>query len=134
MAFNSFDEFVVKLNRTLNDCSEPLGKVCALIENEAKRNCPVDTGQLRESIRSEVERNEAVVGTNLEYAPYVEYGTGVYAAGGDGREDPWTYCDAEGNWHTTIGQMPQPFLEPAYEASKDKIDKIFIDYIKKELR
>ena len=45
----------------------------------AKRNCPVDTGRLRASITYEIVRYEGKwilrVGTNVNYAPFVEYGT-----------------------------------------------------------
>ena len=46
------------------------------IESKAKARCPVVTGRLRASIRSFVDRDtlSAIVGTNVEYAPLVEYG------------------------------------------------------------
>jgi HK97 gp10 family phage protein len=49
---------------------------CALVaENYAARLCPVDTGRLRGSISHAVTNNEAYIGTNVEYGPYVELGT-----------------------------------------------------------
>ena len=44
-------------------------------EGYAKEECPVDTGNLRNSIAHEVIDQEPAVyiGTNVEYAPYVEY-------------------------------------------------------------
>ena len=46
-------------------------------EGYAKEDCPVDTGRLRNSISHAVDDsgNEIAVyiGTNVEYAPYVEY-------------------------------------------------------------
>lgn len=52
---------------------------CGLVaEGYAKRLCPVDTGRLRNSItHTTVSENETVayIGTNVEYAPYVELGT-----------------------------------------------------------
>ena len=44
-------------------------------EREAKQHCPVDTGTLRASITSELEGLVGTVSTNVEYAPFVEYGT-----------------------------------------------------------
>lgn len=45
-------------------------------ESYAKKLCPVDTGNLRNSITHEqYDENTEVVGTNVEYAPYVELGT-----------------------------------------------------------
>lgn len=44
-------------------------------ESHAKENCPVDTGRLRNSITHAVEGDAVYIGTNVEYAPYVELGT-----------------------------------------------------------
>lgn len=48
-----------------------------LAENYAAMKCPVDTGNLRGSITHEVDTaGKAVyIGTNVEYAPFVELGT-----------------------------------------------------------
>ena len=51
---------------------------CGLVaEGYAKKLCPVDTGNLRNSITNEVQSSEKAVyiGTNVEYAAYVELGT-----------------------------------------------------------
>lgn len=62
-------------------------------EGYAKKACPVDTGRLRNSITHLVSgregSREVYIGTNVEYAPYVEEGTVHMAA--------------------------QPFLKPAAE-------------------
>lgn len=64
------------------------------VDGAAKRLCPVDTGRLRSSITNEIGQDGgglvALIGTNVEYAPYVELGTSKMAA--------------------------QPFLLPALEA------------------
>lgn len=45
-------------------------------EGYAKALCPVDTGRLRNSITHQLDGDKAVyIGTNVEYAPYVEMGT-----------------------------------------------------------
>lgn len=46
-------------------------------ENYATKKCPVDTDNLRASITHEVDAgdNAVYIGTNVEYAPYVELGT-----------------------------------------------------------
>lgn len=89
---------------------------CGLVaEGYAKKLCPVDTGNLRNSITHMIDEQEpaAIIGTNNEYAAYVELGTGIYAEGGGGRPTPWVYQDAKGNWHYTRGNKAQPFLKPA---------------------
>ena len=51
-------------------------EICGLAaEGYAKRLCPVDTGNLRNSISHAVEDHVAYIGTNVYYAPYVEMGT-----------------------------------------------------------
>ena len=107
------------------------------IEGEAKRLCPVDDGLLRASITHTVETNEhdytatGYVGSNLEYAPYVHQGTGLYAIEGNGRKEvPWHYKDAEGKWHTTSGQKPQPFLQDAIDTNHNKLLKFFEGLLK----
>lgn len=50
-------------------------------ESYAKKLCPVDTGRLRNSItHQQYDEHTEVVGTNVEYAPYVELGTHRQAA------------------------------------------------------
>ena len=95
------------------DAARALEKCGLVAEGYAKKLCPVDTGNLRNSITHTVDEQEpaAIIGTNNEYAAYVELGTGKYAEGG--RPTPWVYQDAKGNWHMTHGQRAQPFLKPA---------------------
>lgn len=105
----------------------------AVLEASAKKNCPVDTGNLRESIHTHViDQNTVAVGTPCEYAGYVEYGTGP-------KGDPsvphttkkfWRYQDAEGNWHTSHGQPPQPYMRTAFAEEKDHVT----DAVKESLR
>lgn len=66
-----------------------LKEVGLVAEGYAKRACPVDTGRLRNSTTHIVDEvgKCAVIGTNVEYAPYVELGT--------------------------RHQKPQPYLKPA---------------------
>jgi HK97 gp10 family phage protein len=105
-----------------------LGKACAVVERSAKEKAPKDTGALRRSITSKVENMggtmQGVVFTPLEYAPYVEYGTGLFAENGGRKDVPWNYQDDEGNWHSTSGQHPQPFMRPALEENREKIKRI----------
>lgn len=67
---------------------EALTKCALLVEADAKLNCPVDTGSLRSSITHNVYKDYAEVGTNYEYAPYVEFGTGLFAVNNYGRKTP----------------------------------------------
>lgn len=121
-----------KLNKLILD--DALEEACILVENDAKRLCPVDTGQLRSSITHEIEDNIGVVGTNVMYAPYIEYGTGLFSSLGTGRQERWSYQDAKGEWHSTIGQRPQPFLHPALEQNRKKVKEFIQMAIESEVK
>lgn len=103
---------------------EGLQKACALVERSAKQNAPKDTGALRRSIASRVEGNQGIVFTPLEYAPYIEFGTGLFAEQGGRADTPWSYKDDKGEWHTTNGIKPHPFLRPALESNRAQIKKL----------
>ena len=107
---------------------QKIGKACALVERSAKQKAPKDTGELRRSITSEVRESNnelsGVVFTPLLYAPYVEYGTGLFAESGGRQDVPWNYQDDEGNWHRTSGQHPQPYMRPALEENRTEILRI----------
>jgi HK97 gp10 family phage protein len=70
-------------------------------EGYAKLKCPVDTGRLRNSITHQIRKDEKAVyiGTNVEYAPYVEEGTSR--------------------------QKAKPFLKPAATQHADEYRQIF---------
>lgn len=105
-------------------------KATLLVERSAKQKVPKGNGELGRSITSEVtkEADGTIVGivyTPLDYAPYVEYGTGLFAEAGDGRKDvPWCYQDDEGEWHSTSGQHPKPFLRPALNENREQIIRL----------
>ena len=67
-----------------------------IAEDYAKKEAPVDTGNLRNSITNEVEMSEkaAYIGTNVEYAPYVELGTS--------RSKAQPYLKPAATEHTTV--------------------------------
>lgn len=106
---------------------QALGKACAIVERSAKQKAPKGNGDLRRSITSKVEGNEGIVYTSLEYAPYVEYGTGLFAEEGGRKDVPWSYQDDEGNWHTTSGMKPQPYMRPALNENRAEILRILTE-------
>ena len=118
-----------KLDETV-DLTQALGKACALVERTAKQLAPKDSGELRRSITSKVENNVGVVSTPLEYAPYVEFGTGLFAEGGGRSDVPWCYQDDKGDWHSTSGQKPQHFMRPALNQNREKIIEILKEAMK----
>lgn len=101
-----------------------LGRACAIVERQAKQNAPKGNGDLRNSITSRVENLEGVIYTPLEYAPYVEFGTGLFAENGGRLDVPWNYKDDAGEWHSTSGMKPHPYLRPALNDNREKIVRI----------
>lgn len=140
IVFENSTELIAKLDACENiDLRKPLLKVGNDIENAAKENAngafSQPTGTLKRSIRAELKGTNSVeVGTNLEYAVYVEHGTGLYAFDGQGRAStpehpiPWTYKGSDGKFYTTYGMRPKPFLIPAFNSKKYN----FIKYVKEE--
>lgn len=110
--------------------AKALETIGLVAERYAKEMCPTDTSRLKNSISHETDDDTVYVGTNVEYAPYVEFGTGKFAEGGGGRPTPWSYQDDKGNWHTTNGMKPQPYLKPAIENHLDE----YKQYLKDELQ
>ena len=85
-----------------------LERIGGKAESYAKKICPVKTGRLRNSItHQQYDENTEVIGTNVEYAPYVELGH-----------------------HTSSGKHVdgKPFLRPAAEGHtaeyKDIIQRV----------
>lgn len=99
-------------------------------EGYAKMMCPVDTGNLRNSITHAIDPGEmaVLIGTNVQYAVYMEMGTGKYVSGG--RPTPWVYQDAKGEWHKTEGNRAQPFIKPAVSGYAGKYRQIIHDEMK----
>lgn len=124
--FKNLDGVLEALTGLLDDeaIHSALGKACALVERSAKQKAPKGTGELRRSIESKVEGNTGIVFTPLEYAPYVEFGTGLFAEEGGRQDVPWSYKDDEGNWHSTSGMKPQPFMRPALYENREQIKRI----------
>lgn len=126
--FRGLDEVLESLENIADtsNIEAALNKCCALVERSAKQNAAKvkDTGALQRSITSKVENFEGVVYTPLEYAPYREYGTGLFAENGGRMDVPWNYQDDEGNWHSTSGMKPHPFMRPALDENKDQIIEI----------
>ena len=81
-----------------------LEQIGLIAERYAKELCPVDTGRLRNSISHARDGDEVVIGTNVEYAPYVELGT--------------------------RRMSPRPFLKPAAENHASEYSNIVMNALK----
>lgn len=129
--FEGLDEILDELTSLMGpeELAAAMKKATLLVERSAKQKAPKGTGELGRSITSEVQVNgnevRGIVYTPLEYAPYIEYGTGLFAEAGNGRQDvPWCYQDDEGEWHSTSGQPPRPFMRPALNENREQIKRL----------
>lgn len=159
---------LVKVEGALKD-RRPLGQAALVIQNQARLNAHTGrfpTGHLANSIMIGFTEgpNEltAHIGTNVEYAPYVEFGTGP--KGMEHHEgispnvhptyrttpwwihesmiDPnaaeayhWQYIDTDqGRFYKVIGQPARPYLYPAVRDNEAKVEKVLREAYRKEIR
>lgn len=95
------------VEKAVSDAVElALTRMVMVAEGYSKAICPVDTGRLRASISYGVDAPNRVgyIGTNVEYAPYVELGTSR--------------------------QKAQPYLRPAIANHIDEYRNIAQDVLK----
>ena len=139
-------------------CLRALEKCGLAAVNYATKLCPVVTGDLCDSITHKVIDSEkaAYIGTNSEYATYVEMGTGVYGpahtsgywvyvVGGTSNKSKhpgkrYTLEEAKRivailrkkglDAHMTDGRKAIPFIKPAVANHAEQYQKI----IKRELK
>lgn len=84
-----------ELDAAIHNALELVGQVA---EGDVAMNAPVgDTSQLRQTIAHKVDDTEdaVYVGSTMEYAPYVEYGTGIYAEKGGRQSGWWVYAEGK---------------------------------------
>lgn len=105
-----------EINAVLHECA-------GAFVSQTKRNTRVDTGQLKGSWKYYVDhiKHEATIGSRLENAIWEEFGTGEYALAGDGRKGGWSYEDAKGKWHYTVGKKPSRAFWMTYTSMKNAI-------------
>lgn len=105
------------------------------IQKNAKYLTPVDTGHLRNSIKTKSQSTqdgaEAQVYTNLEYAPYVEFGTGQ--RGSESNIDRPEGISYKADWK---GMPAQPYMSPAYLHAKNtgEVEQEVIKSIQQDIR
>ena len=132
----NLDKIMAKANKMAvnvdNTVKDSLNKSMATVQGDIKALVPVNTGELRNSIQLKIAEEKdgvitSTVGTNVYYAPYIEYGTGKVGEatntqkGTNYRQTPWIYCDEDGTFHYTEGQAAQPFMYPGFNQNKGLI-------------
>jgi HK97 gp10 family phage protein len=100
-------DFDIDISEIENAVQQELIETAKLIEEDAKTNCPVDTGYLRKSIKTNIGDLDVEVGTSCSYAPFVHDGT---------------------------HKMPaRPFLDSAAETNLEGIEDRIADAIARKL-
>lgn len=98
----AFEKAMKSAAQELSSPKQMLTEIGLIAQAGAQRLTPVRTGTLRRSISSRVEGNAAYIGTSVEYAPFVEYGTRYMAA--------------------------RPYLSAGIEASRSEIERKAAEY------
>lgn len=149
ISINGLDVVIDKLDNLADtqNIKSAIDIASKFLEGEVAKLAP--KGELQQSIASRVDGLKGEVYSPLEYAPYVEYGTGLFATGkGGGRKEvPWVYVEGQESSgraktiHTkesaeqavaylrdkgleaymTYGQKPQPYMRPALDNNRDSI-------------
>lgn len=145
-SIKGLDSLLNKLNRLGGNVEETLHKSIKeqtkLVQGDAKDLCPVDTTDLRESIKTQTKViNKNISGkvyTNSDHAAYVEFGTGK-AGERTNKNNKVSVSYKQDKWKVNIpdvgvrwieGQSAQPYLYPALKNNEEKI----IENIKEDVR
>lgn len=137
-----FDIVEDNVNQIIDDTHVKLQialmKIGIKVEAYAKARCPVGTvestgkkgyrgGTLRNSITHEIKDDTLIVGSGVEYAPYVELGTGPYFD----TPPEWEQFDApKGSGIGTGYVHPRPFIRPAILDHLNEYEKIVENELK----
>tara|TARA_R100000781_G_scaffold62946_3_gene39923 strand:+ start:1850 stop:2287 length:438 start_codon:yes stop_codon:yes gene_type:complete len=92
-------------------------------------NMSVLTGLLRSSITVDREYLRKEIGTNVEYAPHVEYGTAPHMINSSVLIK--TPDDAKGKWvyiKEHKGSRPYPYMRPAFNEVKNRFNDYVLPY------
>lgn len=150
VTFKGINSLIKKFNNVsnLSEVKDTMVKAIVLVHAQAKTLAPAgNTGNLRGSIHQEVkEKKNSIEGrvfTNVQYAPYVEFGTGSKGNGTYPKKDislsyrdtPWVYTpDGGENFYRTNGQVAHPFMYPAIKQNEKKIKNMFKEALKNNLK
>lgn len=130
-----------------------------VVQADARRLVPVNDGELRTSIKTRVKMDgDKVIGevyTNLNYAPYVEFGTGPKGQASHSgispevsvtyKSNPWYVHEDQinvgpyhfakrGEFYKMYGQPAQPYLYPALKDNHDRVSSNISKYVSRKIR
>lgn len=153
ITIKNVDRLTRKLTKLSNiELNDAMNDALKIVHGQAKSLAPVNKrgggGTLAGSIHMDKKKTadglEGRVYTNMEYAPYVEFGTGIK---GDGtypykikglnltyKDKGWVYwSENDEKYIYTTGQVAQPFMYPALKDNEKLIVKKFKNGAKNEI-
>ena len=123
--------------------STAITKATIAVQSLVKAQAPVRSGKLRSSVSFAVSGLRGIVMTNLNYAVYVEYGTGIWGVGPGAKKQPivpvnkkvlatkinpgWGSANSGGYFiigRSSQGQHPNPFFQRAEDEADTVIAPI----------
>lgn len=155
ISINGLEVIIDRLEKLTNEqqMESAISQATLYVEGQARINASkVSNGELANSIASRINGLQGEVYSPLEYAPYVEYGTGLFSIHPKGgrKEVPWVYVEGQSssgraktihtkesalqavaylrdmglNAYMTYGQKPQPYMRPALDDNRNAILQI----------
>lgn len=149
ITIKGIDSLIHKLNNIskTEQVKETMNTAVLLVHGQAKTLAPVDKGNLKGSIHPKViTQGKTIIGkvyTNLSYAPFVEFGTGIKGNGTYPNKDialsyrstPWVYTpDGGETFYHTEGQVAQPYMYPALKRNEKKIKAMFKEALHTDIK
>nr|DAP67095.1 MAG TPA: putative tail component [Caudoviricetes sp.] len=130
------DKLHAKFNAIANiNVAKAVKKATTFVQGQAKELAPFDTGRLKGSIRMKVDvKDSNVIGkvyTNLEYAPYLEFGTGIRGDGSYPYSPDGLNLTYKKDWK---GMKARPYMYPALKGAKNYVKTMINEEIKLSIK
>ena len=139
VTIKNIDRLIQRLNRIADmELEEKMKEAVTTVHGQAVELAVFEKGyskgQLRESISMEInKKDEALEGrvyTNVQHAPYVEFGTGIRGNGSYPYDIDGLKLTYNEEW---AGMEAQPFMYPALKMHEKYIKQLFKDGVKDNL-
>lgn len=130
------DKLHAKFNAIANiNVAKAVKKATTFVQGQAKELAPFDTGRLKGSIRMKVDvKDSNVIGkvyTNLEYAPYLEFGTGIRGDGSYPYSPDGLNLTYKKDWK---GMKARPYMYPALKGAENYVKTMINKEIKLSIK
>ena len=128
-------ELITSMDDDLSDAITKLGEsIVAEARSNLQNNTNINSGMLLSSIRIlEEGPNFVIVGTDSDYASYIEYGRGPVRPL---KEDGWLHWIDKQSGKDVFAKFakatePMPFLEPAVISETSKFQDVVVEQVSK---